>query len=202
MKRFISSLMLFILLFTFTACSGANTTAIAGENITQNSSFVGGEATEAALETGTGIISTAATTAPAEKSQVHEDAQDYLWDNTTVIPITLNGSAIIANDAGVKVDGSAATIQSAGTYSLSGSLADGQIIVDTDDKDIVRLILNGVELNSTTSAPIYIASAEKTVIVLAEGTENSVTDATSYVLADPESGEPNAAIFSKSDLTN
>ena len=46
---------------------------------------------------------------------------------------------------------------------------------------MVQLILNGVNINCFTSAPLYIANAEKAMIVLADGTENSVTDGTAYV---------------------
>ena len=44
-------------------------------------------------------------------------------------------------------------------------------------------------------------NADKVVITLAEGTENSVTDGESYVFEDAETDEPNVAIFSKDDLT-
>jgi hypothetical protein len=63
------------------------------------------------------------------------------------------------------------------------------------------LVLDGADITSSTSAPIYVANAEKAVITLADGTENVVTDGDTYVLTDPESDEPDAAIFSKDDLT-
>ena len=93
------------------------------------------------------------------------------------------------------------TITAAGTYVVSGSLDDGQIVVDTEDKETVRLVLNGADITCSTSAPIYVKSADKIILILADGTENQVTDGDSYVLEDAESDEPNAAIFSKSDLT-
>jgi hypothetical protein len=99
------------------------------------------------------------------------------------------------------VDGSIATITSAGTYSLSGSLADGQIIVNSNDEKVVRLILNGVEIRSSSSAPVYVIEAEEMIIVLADTSENYVSDETAYVFAVPAEQEPDAAIFSKSDLT-
>ena len=37
----------------------------------------------------------------------------------------------------------------AGTYVLSGTLSDGQIVVDSEDKDSVRLVLNGAEITVT-----------------------------------------------------
>ena len=105
------------------------------------------------------------------------------------------------NDSGVKVDGSKVTIISSGAYYVSGVLNDGQIIVDTDDDGLVRLILNGVDLNNTTGAAIFIDKAAETEIILAENTSNTVSDGFSYVFENPDEEEPNAAIFSKSDLT-
>jgi hypothetical protein len=99
------------------------------------------------------------------------------------------------------VAGSQATITAAGVYALSGALADGQIVVDTGDEAPVYLILNGVELSSSTSAPLFISKAEEVVIVLADGTQNTITDAASYVFASAEEDEPNAALFSKANLT-
>jgi hypothetical protein len=132
----------------------------------------------------------------------HEDAADYVWDSSEVIDIELNGNSITVNATGVAtVDYSTLTITSAGTYRISGSLTDGQIIVDTDDKETIRLILNGVDVSCSTSSPIYIIDAKKVVLVLEENTENYVKDGASYVFEDTTEDEPNAAIFSKSDLT-
>jgi hypothetical protein len=131
----------------------------------------------------------------------HEDADDYAWNSLQVVQIDLNGASMAVNGAGATVDGGRATLTSAGTYRFSGVLTDGQIIVDTDDKGIVRLILSGASITSGSSAPIYVKKAKKTVIVLADGTDNAVQDGNSYVFENPGEDEPNAAIFSKSDLT-
>jgi hypothetical protein len=131
----------------------------------------------------------------------HEDAGDYSWNSLQVVQIALNGNAMTVNGTGVTIDGSRATITSAGTYDISGTLTDGQIVVDTEDKNPVRLILNGVQMSDATRAPIYIKKAKKTVIVLADGTDNSVQDGASYIFENEGDDEPNAAIFSKSDLT-
>ncbi len=124
----------------------------------------------------------------------HEDDEDYTWVSSAVVTITLNENSINSGaENGLSIDGTTATIISAGTYSISGTLNDGQIIVDTNDEETVRLILNGASITSTTNAPINVANADKTVIVLAEGTEN--------YLADNQNNEENATILSKDDLT-
>jgi hypothetical protein len=137
----------------------------------------------------------------AENQKTHEDVGDYVWETAAEVSIGLNGDSITAGGDGVNVNGQIVTITSAGTYNLSGSLSDGQIIVDTADEEVVRLILNGVEIACSTSAPIYIKNAEKVVIILAEGTENNLTDGAAYVYSDPAVDEPNAALYSASDLS-
>ena len=58
-----------------------------------------------------------------------------------------------------------------------------------------------MNISFASGAPIYVANAEKTVITLAEGTENIVSDGASYIFPDAEIDEPNAAVFSNDDLT-
>jgi len=115
--------------------------------------------------------------------------------------ITLDGDAIVVSGSGVTVEGTVATITAAGNYTISGTLNDGQILVDTEDEATVQLTLNGVDITSTTSAPLAVLSAEETVITLADGSANTLTDAAIYVFPDPEADEPNAALFSNDDLT-
>ena len=113
-----------------------------------------------------------------QPSQIeHEDADDYTWDISDVTTIALNMDSIsVYNEIGMIINGTKLTITSAGTYSISGTLEDGQIVVDTNDEETVKLILNGVDISSTTSAPIYVEDAVKTVIILADNTENYLTD--------------------------
>lgn len=114
--------------------------------------------------------------------------------------ITLNGDSIVFTGAGALVSGSSITITEAGAYTITGSLTDGQVIVDTDDAEDVVLTLAGVDIASATSAPLVITNAEQAVIVLADGTQNRLTDAATYVYANAEEDEPDAALFSTADL--
>jgi hypothetical protein len=114
--------------------------------------------------------------------------------------ITLAGAHITVKGPGVTVDGTTVTVTAAGTYEITGTLDNGQIVVETQDRASVVLILNGADLACANCAPIYIANARKTVLTLASGTENSVTDGAIYALP-ADADEPNAAIFSRGDLT-
>lgn len=128
------------------------------------------------------------------------DELDYDYDEAEVVAITLNGDNISCKSSDVNIDGSTITIQKAGTYLLSGTLTAGNIIVDSDDKENVRLIFNGVEISNSTTTPLYIKNAEKTIVTLVDGTENTLSDGENYILDDESNNEPNGTIFSKDDL--
>lgn len=124
------------------------------------------------------------------------------WENEDPTYIQLNGSSATYEGSGaVVISESTISIRTGGVYVLSGTLDDGQIVVEAEDKSTVRLVLNGVDIHSSTSAPIYVKDAEKTVISLPEGTENTISDGEQYVYDDAEEEEPNSAIFSKDNLT-
>jgi hypothetical protein len=131
----------------------------------------------------------------------HEADSDYAWNDADVVSIKLNGNLISVSGTGATADGSMVTITAGGTYSIDGVLSDGQIMVNTKDDGIVRLIFNGIDITNTSSAPVYVKKAEKVIIVLADGTENHVKDGTAYVFENADDNEPNAAVFSKDDLT-
>jgi hypothetical protein len=149
------------------------------------------------------IIDNDSTIAEADDENMadHDEDDDYILDSTGIVYITLKGTSITVSSTGATVEGSKVTINTSGTYSISGSLSDGQIVVNTKDNATVKMVLNGADISSSTSAPIYIKNAGKTIVILAEGTENRMTDGYTYVYDDVESKEPNAAIFSKCNLT-
>lgn len=121
------------------------------------------------------------------------------YDDSAATHVTLNGSSIQVTGDGAAADGETITISDEGTYVISGKLSDGQIVVDAEDTDKVHLILNGVTINCSDNAPIYIKNADKVFVTLNENTENTLTDGTAYVQADDNTVD--AVIFSKADLT-
>lgn len=131
----------------------------------------------------------------------HESSDDANWDSDTASKITLNDSTITSDNSSVSIDETTLTITEAGTYHITGTLSDGNIIVDTDDSESVKLVLDGVDISSSTTAPIFVLNAEKTIIILADESENALSDALTYVYADSEEDEPSAAIYSKDDLS-
>lgn len=134
---------------------------------------------------------------------VSYDSEDAYsdWEEDRVTFVNLKEASIDFNgDGGVVLEGNQILIRTTGTYVFEGTLDEGQIVVDAEDTGTVRLVLNGVTINSSTSAPIYIKQADKAVISLEENTVNTLTDAKAYVYGEQET-EPDAAIFSNDDLT-
>ena len=141
-------------------------------------------------------------TVQASDISVEYAEDDYYtnWNNETVTKVVLNGNSISVEGTDAVVDGTTLKISNAGTYVVSGNLADGQIVVESSDKETVRIVLNGAELTCSTGAPIYVKSAEKVVLSLEANTVNKITDASNYILEEGRD-EPDATIFSKDDLT-
>jgi len=131
----------------------------------------------------------------------HEEASDYVWEGDTVTAIILNETSITVSGDGASASGTTATVTAAGTYLVSGTLDNGKIIVDTEDEDAVKLVLNGVNITCSNSAPIFVKSAEKAIVILPSGTTNYLTDGSSYTYSSSDEDEPNAALYSKSDLS-
>ena len=113
--------------------------------------------------------------------------------------ITLNGASASCSSNAVEIRGSTVTIIDEGTYILRGSLTDGQIIVNAAKEDKTQIVLDGVDIQSGTGAPIYILQADKVFITLPEGKENSLANGGSFQTTDDDNVD--GVIFSKEDVT-
>lgn len=121
------------------------------------------------------------------------------YDTAVCEQITLSDAGSTSTSAGVTIDQNTITITKEGDYLVEGLLSDGMIIVDVDKTEKVQLILNGVNMNSVTSAPIYVRQADKVFVTLADGTTNTLTNGGDFVAIDDNNID--AVIFSKDDLT-
>ncbi|MBE6544117.1 MAG: carbohydrate-binding domain-containing protein [Ruminococcaceae bacterium] len=116
------------------------------------------------------------------------------------VNVTLNGADTTVKGEGAEFRDGTLSITKGGVYTLSGKLENGQVYVNVAKPEEVEIVLNGVEITSTTTAAIYVECAEKVKITAAAGTTNKLTDASSYKY---EAGvdEPNACIYSADDMT-
>lgn len=116
------------------------------------------------------------------------------------IPVTLSDDGIVCNDKGVFIDGSTITFIVPAEYEITGSLSNGQLIVDSEFDGEVTLILSNASIHNETGAAIYVKQCSpRASIVLADGTVNELSGGEKYAL--DADGEPNGVIFSKDDIT-
>lgn len=113
--------------------------------------------------------------------------------------IQLNGTSATCESNAVEIKDGIITIKDEGTYVISGSLDNGRIVVDVEDKDKTQIVLNGVSIHNETSAAIYIKQADKVFITLEEGTENAFSGGNAFENIGDE--EVDGVIYSKADLT-
>ncbi|MFI3168355.1 MAG: carbohydrate-binding domain-containing protein [Faecalibacterium sp.] len=101
---------------------------------------------------------------------------------------------------GTLYNGSAdVSITASGTYTFSGTFSDTTITVNVDkdaDDGVVYLVLDGVSMTSDSGTPIYIIEAKDVVIVLADGSENTIYQG---AVTTTEEDFPSGAIYTKAD---
>ena len=109
--------------------------------------------------------------------------------------IDLNNLSSTGN--GVNISENTITIQSAGTYYLSGT-ANANIVVNAEKQQVI-LVLDNVNLTSTNTSAINVIKAKEVIINSAKGSTNTITDSSNYTVF-TEDDEPDGCIFSKADL--
>lgn len=156
----------------------------------------GGAASPAQSESGAAQESAAA----IDTSGLFSDRElDGSYDESAAIAIQLNGDSAVCDNNAVSIDGTRITLTGEGVYLLSGTLTDGQIIVDAGENDKVQLVLSGVDITSADSAAIYALEADKVFLTLADGTENTLSNGGEYIAIDENNID--AVVFAKTDLT-
>ena len=113
---------------------------------------------------------------------------------------------ISGENGSIAIDGPGASLNSRnisivdeGCYILSGEIRDHRITVVVPDDEKVQLVLAGVQIINESGPAIYIRSADKVFVSLAEGTENTVADGADYALSEDDSSV-DGALFSRADL--
>jgi len=140
------------------------------------------------------------TDAPQSDEKMFTDRDSKTdYDGEKTVEIRLNGSSATASSDSVQINGSTVIMKEEATYVISGTLSDGMLIVDVPDDAKPQLVLNGVEITSSTSAALYVLEADKVFVTLAEGSTNILANGGSYVAIDDNTID--GALFSKQDLT-
>lgn len=181
-------------------CAAEKPQNIGSETSTENSADTT-EATEEVTEKATEKATDAPkNTVKRAYNELFSDRDKSAEYGDIIAEIKLNGKAVTIEGDGAKAENSTVTITKEGIYRLSGSLDDGQIIVDAD-KAKVQLVLDNVDITCKNSSPIYGKNSDKIFVTLAENSVNSLTDGSSYNFADEQNSEPDACIFSCDSIT-
>lgn len=182
----------------FGGCSAATTQNTSTQSKTTTITSTSTDENSSIATDGTATTTSSTSTIEVNKEFTASDL-DVGYDTGTAAKIELSDSGTTSTSDGVSMDGNVITISKEGTYIMSGSLSDGQIVVDADDSAKVQLVLNGITLNCSESAAIYVKNADKVFITLAEGTTNTLSDGSTHTQTDDNTVD--GVIFSKSDLT-
>lgn len=139
----------------------------------------------------------------AEATHYDADDTDYAEEDLTEVSLEGTGASATGADADTvavsEQDGEPVlTISGSGTYRLSGAF-DGTVVVASGEEDAVQVILDGADIASSNGPALRIDSADEVTVLLAEGSENTLTDAVAY--ADTSTEAADAALYSKADLT-
>jgi len=147
---------------------------------------------------------TAATAAVVDFSATDADMfthRDVTPDYTEseCVQISLNGNTASATSDSVKISGSTVTVTADAPHIIRGNLENGMLIIDAPDTAKLQLIFDGVTIHSETSAALYIRSADKVFLTLAENSENTLSNGGSFTAIDENNID--GTLFSKQDLT-
>lgn len=159
------------------------------------SGTIGGSSSDentAATVTGGDAATTPDTTADVEAPDV-----------SGATTIALSGQSATATGTGAEVTDGMVTITAGGTYVVTGTMTEGRVLVNAP-KEEVTLVLQDAAITCSTGSPLYVYKSKATTLYLPEGTASTLTDGTDYTFSDSyssaEEEEPNACLYSKSDL--
>ena len=131
----------------------------------------------------------------ATKKNAKAATESTLTNTEGATQIAASGDSIVVTGDGAVAENGKVTIRKAGTYLLSGTLEEGQLLVDAEEGAEIILIFDGFKISNSTDAPLLFESGSSITLVLKDGSKNAVTDLRS------SAEENQAAIYTKSDLT-
>lgn len=123
--------------------------------------------------------------------------ESEIADEYTNYTAKIDLNNLSSTGSGVNISENTITIQSAGTYYLSGT-ANANIVVNAEKQQVI-LVLDNVNLTSTNTSAINVIKAKEVIINSAKGSTNTITDSSNYTVF-TEDDEPDGCIFSKADL--
>lgn len=158
--------------------------------------------------TGTTTKTVSATAASASNDTSSVSEEDLFtnrdlkqtYDSSAAETISLKDNGSSSSSSAVTIEGNTVTITEAGIYVVSGTLSNGQIVVDCEDTDAkVQIVLDNATISNSSSACIYAKAADKVFVTTEDGSTNSLKVTGEFVQTDDNNVD--GSIFSKCDLT-
>lgn len=112
--------------------------------------------------------------------------------------ISLKGGSIEVNGSGMAVNGSTVTISQPGSYTVSGKLSDGQIIVDVPGEGMeLKLTLDNASITNLSGPAIHIKNGKD--LKLRFNGENSLSSGTAAMK--PDGNSSGAVLYAEDDMS-
>lgn len=116
------------------------------------------------------------------------------------IALADDDTKVTGNTKAVSVKNNRVTISAGGTYRISGKLTKGQVVVTGSEK--VKLYLDGAEITSPSGPALVCVNEKRTVLSLAKGTKNVLTDSADNAETTESGNNVDAcALFAQDKLT-
>lgn len=204
MKRHVWYPLCWLLAAAHLSCTGC----AAGSQTSQNAALTAtdttslnsaGSSNASDADTQTVALSSIATNTMGISPDEDDLTADYS-DFDATITLSDSGSAVSGDAAAVSIDGSVITISAGGTYALSGTLSNGQLIITGTEK--VKLYFDNVSITCADAPAVICVNEKRTILSLAPGSQNSLSDGTDYnasIIGDQEI-DP-SAIYAQDKLT-
>ena len=195
------SIIFILSLFFLASCAtnSSNSTSNVPSISTGNSTNVSNStSSESNVSSGTSTSPSASTVISVSSPTTTPD-EGYDETKSTDIVLSDDSSVVTNNNGFVVISGNEIYITGDGTYSISGSLSNGKIIVNPSDEDaVIELELNGVNISCNYGAPIGIFNGDQVDISAKKGSKNYLTDLRS---SDDDSLDgSNACLYSAIDM--
>lgn len=128
-------------------------------------------------------------------------AEDELEENNEIESISDRNDKIVNDNEGkVQVTDKTINIIAGRTYILSGEFNEYTVVVAIDDTSKIQLVLNNCSIKNEQGPALYIKSADKVFVTLADNSKNYFSDGSEYEYKDGDT-TVDGAVFSRADLT-
>lgn len=189
-NKYVTAGMACLIMFGVVGCGSYST----GTSDSQLDTSIVKEVADKVAEASKGAV-----TSVTDLSEVFSDRDlDPSYDESEAIQLSFSDTSIGAESDYVEIIDHTVTLTKGGTYVLSGTSDNTQVVIDADGEKI-QLVLNNVQLSNDSAPVLYVKNADKVFVTTVDNSVN-IFNVSGAIEAD-EDNNLDGAIFFKSDLT-